>query len=196
MASNDPTDTGGLFIGRRPGTAPVRYREVEPSSERRRSADNVLAYFLLAVEMLLCLTLFGPQPLLTLLVFLPPSAFEAWFVSLAHTPEDLDRTLEAADSAPRREEELTHTAARELPHETIVTGELLALDRGAVAFEVLFFVFLQEETGLLPQPGLDFLLVVELFLPLLGVVESAPCSPPAFPSSASVPSKVAPGRRC
>ena len=62
MASNDPTDTGGLFIGRRPGTAPVRYREVEPSSERRRSADNVLAYFLLAVEMLLCLTLFGPQP--------------------------------------------------------------------------------------------------------------------------------------
>ncbi len=63
MASNDPTDTGGLFIGRRPGTAPVRYREVEPSSERRRSADNALAYFVLAVEMLLCLTLFGPQPL-------------------------------------------------------------------------------------------------------------------------------------
>ena len=63
MASNDPTDTGGLFIGRRPGTAPVRYREVEPSSERRRSADNVLAYLLLAVEMLMCLTLFGPQPL-------------------------------------------------------------------------------------------------------------------------------------
>jgi hypothetical protein len=63
LASNDPTDTGGLFVGRRPGTAPVRYREVEPSSERRRSADNVLAYFLLAVEMLLCLTLFGPQPL-------------------------------------------------------------------------------------------------------------------------------------
>jgi fumarate reductase subunit D len=63
LASNDPTDTGGLFIGRRPGTAPVRYRSVEPSSERRRRADGLLAHALLAVELLLCLTLFGPQPL-------------------------------------------------------------------------------------------------------------------------------------
>ena len=63
MASNDPTDTGGLFIGRRPGTAPVRYRAVEPTSERRRRADNLLAHALLALELLLCLTLFGPQPL-------------------------------------------------------------------------------------------------------------------------------------
>jgi hypothetical protein len=63
LASNDPTDTGGLFIGRRPGTAPVRYRKVEPSSPRRRRADNVLAHALLAVEMVLCLSLFGPQPL-------------------------------------------------------------------------------------------------------------------------------------
>jgi hypothetical protein len=63
LASNDPTDTGGLFIGRRPGTAPVRYRAVEPTSERRRRADNLLAHALLALELLLCLTLFGPQPL-------------------------------------------------------------------------------------------------------------------------------------
>ena len=63
MASNDPTDTGGLFIGRRPGTAPVRYREVEPASKRRRRWDGLLAHGLLAVEFLLCLTLFGPQPL-------------------------------------------------------------------------------------------------------------------------------------
>ena len=63
MASNDPTDTGGLFIGRRPGTAPVRYPEVEPASQRRRRWDGVLAHGLLAVELLLCLTLFGPQPL-------------------------------------------------------------------------------------------------------------------------------------
>ncbi len=63
MASNDPTDTGGLFIGRRPGTAPVRYRSVEPSSDRRRRVDGLLAHALLAVELLLCLTLFGPQPL-------------------------------------------------------------------------------------------------------------------------------------
>lgn len=63
MASNDPTDTGGLFIGRRPGTGPVRYREVEPTSERRRRADSLLAHALLAVELMLCLSLFGPQPL-------------------------------------------------------------------------------------------------------------------------------------
>ena len=63
MASNDPTDTGGLFIGRRPGTAPVRYRQVEPSSERRKHADALLAHALLGIELLLCLSLFGPQPL-------------------------------------------------------------------------------------------------------------------------------------
>jgi hypothetical protein len=63
MASNDPTNTGGLFIGRRPGTAPIRWREgVAPSSERRRRADAMLAHFLLAVEVLLCLSLLGPQP--------------------------------------------------------------------------------------------------------------------------------------
>ncbi|MBD0281284.1 MAG: hypothetical protein ICV69_03705 [Thermoleophilaceae bacterium] len=63
MASNDPTNTGGLFIGRRPGTAPVRWREdVRPASQRRRRADAVIAGCLLAVEVLLCLSLLGPQP--------------------------------------------------------------------------------------------------------------------------------------
>jgi hypothetical protein len=62
VASNDPSDTGGLFIGRRPGTAPVQYRDVEPASERRRRADRLLAHALLALEVLLCLSLFGPQP--------------------------------------------------------------------------------------------------------------------------------------
>jgi hypothetical protein len=41
----------------------VRYNRVKPSSERRRAADNLLAHALLAVEVLLCLSLFGPQPL-------------------------------------------------------------------------------------------------------------------------------------
>jgi hypothetical protein len=63
VASNDPTDTGGLFIGRRPGTGPVRYRDVEPASERRRRYDSWLAHGLLALELALCLSLFGPQPL-------------------------------------------------------------------------------------------------------------------------------------
>jgi hypothetical protein len=63
MASNDPSDTGGLFIGRRPGTAPVRFREAPVARGRRRQrADKVLAAGLLALETLLCLSLLGPQP--------------------------------------------------------------------------------------------------------------------------------------
>jgi len=63
MASNDPTDTGGLFIGRRPGTAPIRFRAhpVRTGAPRQRF-DNVLASAILVLETLLCLTLFGPQP--------------------------------------------------------------------------------------------------------------------------------------
>ena len=63
MPRNDPTDTGGLFVGRRPGTAPVHYRTPPvPGSERRRRADAVLAGGVLALEALLVLTLWGPQP--------------------------------------------------------------------------------------------------------------------------------------
>jgi hypothetical protein len=63
MASNDPTDTGGLFIGRRPGTAPVRFRAAGPDElARRRRANQLLAAALLALETVLCLSLFGPQP--------------------------------------------------------------------------------------------------------------------------------------
>jgi hypothetical protein len=63
MASNDPTDTGGLFIGRRPGTAPVRFRAADPDElARRRRANKLLAAALLGLETLLCLSLFGPQP--------------------------------------------------------------------------------------------------------------------------------------
>jgi len=63
VASNDPTDTGGLFIGRRPGTAPVHFKEAPPeTSPARLRRDALLAHALLAVELILCLSLFGPQP--------------------------------------------------------------------------------------------------------------------------------------
>ena len=69
MARNDPTDTGGLFIGRRPGTAPVRYRApARPPALRRQRIDRLLAVAILAVETVLCLSLFGPWPLLWLWV--------------------------------------------------------------------------------------------------------------------------------
>jgi hypothetical protein len=60
---NDPTDTGGLFIGRRPGTRPIRYRTPPVAAgERRRRADEWLARLILAAEVVLLVTLWGPQP--------------------------------------------------------------------------------------------------------------------------------------
>jgi hypothetical protein len=60
---NDPTDTGGLFIGRRPGTAPLHYRAApETGGSGRRRADAALAAVVLAAETVLCLSLWGPQP--------------------------------------------------------------------------------------------------------------------------------------
>jgi glutamate-1-semialdehyde 2,1-aminomutase len=32
-------------------------------------------------------------------IYLPPSQFEAWFISLAHSQKDLDKTIEACDNA-------------------------------------------------------------------------------------------------
>ena len=63
MARNDPTDTGGLFIGRRPGTARVHYAaDPDPGTRKRQRLDRALAAFILVVETLVCLTLWGPQP--------------------------------------------------------------------------------------------------------------------------------------
>jgi len=63
MPRNDPTDTGGLFIGRRPGTAPLRYKaDPDRAGEGRRRTDAILAAAVLVLEALVCLTLWGPQP--------------------------------------------------------------------------------------------------------------------------------------
>ena len=63
MPRNDPTDTGGLFIGRRPGTGPIKYRgSPERGGRRRQRVDALMAAAVLALEVLLCLTLWGPQP--------------------------------------------------------------------------------------------------------------------------------------
>jgi hypothetical protein len=63
MASNDPTSTGGLFVGRRPGTAPLRYpaRPVTAGATRKR-LDRVLAGGILMLETLPCASFWGPQP--------------------------------------------------------------------------------------------------------------------------------------
>ena len=60
MARTDPTESGGLFTGR--PTGPPRYRR-SPTGPARRRTDKTLAAFILALEVLLCLSLLGPQPL-------------------------------------------------------------------------------------------------------------------------------------
>jgi uncharacterized membrane protein (DUF485 family) len=64
MPRNDPTDTGGLFIGRRPGTGPLHYKAApQRAGEGRRRADATLAAVVLLLVTLVCLTLWGPQPI-------------------------------------------------------------------------------------------------------------------------------------
>src|SRR3954451_24016240 len=59
----DPTENGGLFIGRRPGTAPIRYRVMpERRPGMRRTLDQVFAAGLLAGMLLVALAFWGPIP--------------------------------------------------------------------------------------------------------------------------------------
>jgi hypothetical protein len=61
---SDPSDTGGLFVGRRPGTAPVRFRALpKRGSDRRQRVDGSLAGLMFAAITLLCLLCWGPIPL-------------------------------------------------------------------------------------------------------------------------------------
>jgi hypothetical protein len=64
VARNDPTESGGLFVRRPSEQRPVRYRRAPVTGgQGRQRADRLLAAGILALETLLCLTLFGPQPL-------------------------------------------------------------------------------------------------------------------------------------
>jgi hypothetical protein len=65
----DPTDNGGLFVGRRPGTAPVRFRALpQRGSAARQRIDNFFANALLAGITFGSLLCWGPIPLACLWV--------------------------------------------------------------------------------------------------------------------------------
>jgi hypothetical protein len=59
----DPTDNGGLFVGRRPGTAPTKYRSLpERGTPARQRADRLIAHALLGAEIVITLLFWGPIP--------------------------------------------------------------------------------------------------------------------------------------
>lgn len=58
----DPTDTGGLFVGRRPGTRPVRYRALPERDERRSRRDGALAAAILVTMTAIGVSFWGPIP--------------------------------------------------------------------------------------------------------------------------------------
>lgn len=59
----DPSDTGGLFVGRRPGTRPIKYREIpERGDDRQRRRDSILAAAILALMTLIGVSFWGPIP--------------------------------------------------------------------------------------------------------------------------------------
>lgn len=65
----DPSETGGLFITRRPGTRPVQFRTPPTrGDDRRRRLDELLALGLLAAMVLVNLSFWGPLPLACLWV--------------------------------------------------------------------------------------------------------------------------------
>jgi hypothetical protein len=66
---SDPSDNGGLFVGRRPGTAPVRFRSLpERGSKKRQRVDGSIAGVMVAAMILLSLLCWGPIPLACLWV--------------------------------------------------------------------------------------------------------------------------------
>jgi hypothetical protein len=65
----DPSDNGGLFVGRRPGTAPIRFRKLpERGSDKRQRVDGSLANAMVTAMVLLSLLCWGPIPLACLWV--------------------------------------------------------------------------------------------------------------------------------
>jgi hypothetical protein len=61
---SDPSDNGGLFVGRRPGTAPTRFRALpQRGSDARQRIDKMLANLMLAGMILGSLLCWGPIPI-------------------------------------------------------------------------------------------------------------------------------------
>ncbi len=59
----DRSETGGLFVGRRPGTAPIRFRALpQRAGELRQRVDGSFAGLMLTGMTILSLLCWGPIP--------------------------------------------------------------------------------------------------------------------------------------
>lgn len=66
---SDPSDNGGLFVGRRPGTAPIRFRALpKRGSDSRQRIDRQLANWLFVAMVVGSLLCWGPIPIACLWV--------------------------------------------------------------------------------------------------------------------------------
>jgi hypothetical protein len=143
---SDPTDTGGLFVGRRPGTAPVHYRDLPRRGSRlRQRLDRSLADFLLAAITLISLLCWGPIPIACLWLgsqadYVSSSVAVGLLVSFVA----LFALLLGALSILRRLDRAWILARRAAGHDqrTGALGRIFAVTAvvGAVAFAVWFFV--------------------------------------------------------
>ena len=60
----DPTDNGGLFVGRRPGTRPIKYRALpQHANARRQLLDRYLAILMVLAMVFVNLLFWGPLPI-------------------------------------------------------------------------------------------------------------------------------------
>jgi hypothetical protein len=157
MPRNDPTDTGGLFIGRRPGTGPLKYRGApERGGAGRRRADGALAAAVLVLEVLLCLSLWGPQPVAWLWVgsqvdYRTDSVSLGIAVAFAGMIATLMLTLALATRLDRAWRILRRAAGHEQRDGVLVTIFAVTAVVAGLAFLVWFVVFEGPAPSLAPQ---------------------------------------------
>lgn len=149
----DPTDTGGLFVSRRPGTRPVKYREApERRGGARRVFDEVMAASILVFMGLVAVCFWGPIPLAWLWIgaqikFYTDSVSAAIFVAFL----GMLLTLLAGLALMRRLDGFWILVRRSIGHDqrTGVIGTVFAV--AAVIGVTLFTIWLLIFAGLGPS---------------------------------------------
>jgi hypothetical protein len=156
---SDPSENGGLFVGRRPGTAPVRFRALPKSgSALRKRIDGSLAGILLGAMILVSLLCWGPIPLGCLWVgseinYLSDSVSLGILVSFV----GLFAALFAALAVLRRIDEAWILVRRAAGHDQRIgaLGRVFAITAGvcALLFMIWFLVIHGPGTGLVTRGG-------------------------------------------